>query len=215
MISYKHQLIFVHIPKTGGSSIEDIIWSSKKDRVEQNLWMGAIRPYYNKYQTGGLQHLFASQIFQEVGPRIFDVFFKFSIVRNPWDKVVSQYLYMSKRKDLRDFIGMNEGDSLKTYLLLIQKKTHVQWEHQYKFIFDKNGNPLVDYIGRFENFNDEVKTILAKVNLDKRVWGLVKPRIPHANKSEREEYHHYFDPESCEMVQEMYKQDIELLGYQF
>ena len=51
MISYKHNCIFVHIPRTGGTSIENIIWPSKKDRVEDNLSMGFVQPFYNKYQT--------------------------------------------------------------------------------------------------------------------------------------------------------------------
>ena len=111
MISYKHNCIFVHIPKTGGTSIENIIWPfNKKPRAESNLWKGTGDTNHNKYQTWGLQHLLASQIQKEVGDEIFEIFFKFTIVRNPWDKVVSQYIYMKKRKDLREFIGMKEDD---------------------------------------------------------------------------------------------------------
>ena len=62
MLSHKYKCIFVHIPKCGGSSIENILWPDKEDRKESNLWMGFISKYHNKYQTGGLQHLQARQI---------------------------------------------------------------------------------------------------------------------------------------------------------
>ncbi len=215
MISYKHNLIFVHIPKTGGTSIEDIIWPSKKDRTEKNLWMGYVRPYYNKYQTGGMQHLLATQIRQEVGAKMFDQCFKFTIVRNPWDKVISQFMYIKKRQDVLDFIGMEKDDCLKTYLSLIQKCTYVQSECQYKFFLDENGEQLVDYIGRFENFTEEVKTILKKKKLDRTLFGLRERKIPHKMKSQRKPYQDYFDDESAQMVQHIYSKDIELLNYQF
>ena len=107
MISHKHKCIFVHIPKTAGTSIENVIWPLKSDRVVENLWMGIVKPYYNKYQTGGLQHLTSNEIKREVGSDVFNSYYKFSVIRNPWDIGVSQFVYMKqKRRDLRRCIGM-------------------------------------------------------------------------------------------------------------
>ena len=208
MISHKHKCIFVHIPKTGGTSIEDLIWPRKRDRTEDNLWMGFIDRFHNKYQTGGLQHLCWMQIRQEVGAAVFENYYKFAIVRNPWDKAVSQYAYMKHREDLRDFVGMKEGDCFKTYLSLIQKTEHVQWAPQYPFIYDTGGEQMVDFVGRFEKFNDEVRVILKEL-------GIWKWKIPHTNKSARKHYSEYYDDESKEIVGEMYQKDVELLGYLF
>ena len=211
MICRERKIIFVHIPKTGGTSIEDLFWPRHKyKRNERNLWMGFRRPMYNKYQTGGLQHLTASLIQKEVGAREFGKCFKFSFVRNPWDKVVSQYLYITKRKDLQDFIGMESGYCLKQYLECIQKKVHVQWEEQYKFIEDDCGKVLVDWIGKFENISSDIDALKTLLKLD------FHEKLPHANKSDsRLHYSNYYDLDSKEMVEQMYKKDIHRFGYVF
>ena len=216
MISHKHKCIFVHVPKTGGTTIENLIWPREADRTELNLWMGFVKDYHNKYQTGGLQHLLASQVKEEVGKKVFDTYFKFAIVRNPWDKAVSQYSYMKKRQDLRKFIGMSKDDCLKKYLSLIQKTNHVQWDSQYKFVTDKDDKIIVDFIGKFESFSKDVNVILEKLEICNNILGFKFPKkIPHTNKSHRSHYREYYDAESKEIVQNIYQKDIELFEYQF
>ncbi|MBE7213924.1 sulfotransferase family protein [Shewanella benthica] len=205
MISDKHKCIFVHIPKVAGTSIESLIWPGQRDVPE--LWMGFIDKFHNKYQTGGLQHLLASQIKLEVGRECFDSYFKFSFVRNPWDKVISQYRYMSNRVDLREFIGMSSACSLTEYLHLIIKKEHVQWMPQHQFILDHNGECLVDFVGHFESFNLDADIVLRKLDLQKE--------IPHLNSSNRIEYQSYYDAETIGMVADMYKTDIKLFNYSY
>ena len=75
----------------------------------------------NKHQTGGLQHLLASQIEQEVGAWCVSEYFKFSFVRNPFDKAVSQFRYLAKRDDLRNSLA--PAGVFKRYLSLIQQKS--------------------------------------------------------------------------------------------
>ena len=206
MISHRHRCIFVHIPKTGGTSIENLIWPGP--RTTADLWMGFIDRYHNKYQTGGLQHLLATQIRAEVGTEVFAEFYKFSIVRNPWDKAVSQYSSMDGREDLRDFIGMKKGDSIKRYLDLIGRKKHVQWEPQVSFLRDSNGDLLVDFVGRYEAFSPSVFHVLSAI-------GVRSDTVPHENASRRGPYPGYYDSESREMVADLYAADIEAFGYSF
>lgn len=215
MISYKYQCIFVHIPKAGGTSVEDVIWPSNHDRTEANLWKGLVGEYSNKYQTGGLQHLLASQIRQEVSEDIFNQFFKFTVVRNPWDKAVSQFSYMKTRPDLRQLIGMKENTEFKTYLALIQETKHIQWEEQYKFFLDENGEEIVDFVGRLENFNRDLLKILEKINRKSPLVARKIENIPHSKKSIRSHYKDYYDDESKEIVHQLYARDIDILGYTF
>lgn len=172
--------------------------------------MGFVDDHHNKYQTDGLQHLFATHIRTEVGADIFARYFKFTFVRNPWDKAVSQFMFMSKikREKLRNFAGMRQGDDFKRYLELIARTTHVHWEPQIKFLRDSNGDWLVDYIGRYENFSGSAAHVLRSV-------GLVATAIPHENRSNRGPYQEYYDDESREMVAQLYADDIEAFGYHY
>ncbi len=204
MISHKYRCIFIHIPRCGGASIENLIWPGQRN--PEDLWMGFVDKYHNKYQTDGLQHLLSQQIREEIGQELHDSYYKFTMVRNPWDKLVSQYCYISKRPDLCAFIGMKQDDCFKKYLSLIRKRTHVQWELQVDFLKDINGDSLVDYVGRFENYNQSVLNVLGKLGINKK-------KIPHINRSKRKPYSSYYDSESIELVNELYASDIEEFGY--
>ena len=211
MISYDKKCIFIHIPKCGGTSIEDVIWPHPEDRTEANLWMGFISKYRNKYQTGGLQHLLACQIREEVGIDVFESFYKFAIVRNPWDRAVSQYSYMQTRPDLMDFIGMQPETEFKHYLQLIQEKQHVQWMSQIDFLLDHDGTLLVDRLCRLEKLETDLTDIFDILGLC-----IESNKIIHANRSKRKNIDHYYsDQESIDLVGELYSKDIEYLNYSF
>lgn len=212
MISFDKQCIFVHIPKTGGTSIENAIWGSDwSKRTTDQLWMGNVRPGFNKYQSGGLQHLLATQIRQEVGQEKFDRYFKFSFVRNPWDKLVSQFLYLKTQPMLRDYMGVGRWTSFKKYvrILLDNHEMHVQSYEQWRFIYDDKGKSLVDFLGRFESLDDDFTRLTEKL-------GLKGLRLPHDMKSkQRKPYQMYYDGKTADLVSNLYARDVELFNYQF
>ena len=137
MICKDRNIIFVHIPKCGGSSVEDVLWSDVGSRSPDQLWMGFVRPMFNKYQTGGLQHLTAHYIKQEVGDQFFNSSFKFAVVRNPIHSIVSQFKYIGQRPDLRAFIKLPEKYTFQDYLLCLDNNRHVQWMPQWEFVADE------------------------------------------------------------------------------
>ena len=157
-----------------------------------------------------MQHLLASQVRSEVGLDVFNSFYKFTIVRNPWDRTVSQFAYMQTRPDLMDFIGMQPETEFMTYLGLIQKKQHVQWMPQTDFILDQDGALLVDKIGRLESIEKDSSEIFDIIGACGK-----RSKIFHANRSQRKSINHYYDQESIEIVSEIYSRDIDYLKYSF
>lgn len=169
--------------------------------------MGFVSSHRNKYQTGGLQHLLARQIREEVGEPRFSSYFKFTVVRNPFDRLVSQFIYMRQRPDLRDFIGMPERASFEAYVNLICRRSHVQWEAQSSFLYD-DGTLLVDFVGRFERIADDMARVFERLGLD-------RPELPHLNRSDRSPYRRYYTDDLRLQVENMYEDDLVRFGYEF
>lgn len=160
-------MIFIHIPKCGGTSVEDCLWTDDYSvRSAKNLWMGFVDPMHNKYQTGGLQHLTAKYIQQEVGSVLFDRCFKFTVCRDPLDRIISQFRFMKYRKDLREFVGLPEEYDFNMYIDHIKIKPHVQWMPQVNFLIDEFGKIIVDKIYYLEEISIDFSEMRADLRLD-------------------------------------------------
>ena len=211
MISYKHRCIFVHIPKSGGSSINHQFLPIKVERKH------LIGNYKSRFQPmeWGLQHLRASYILGEVGYDIFSKFFKFSFVRNPWDKLVSQYFYTKspQRHALREWIGITIDSTFDEYIEKVYNANplvlqHPHWARQYEFLYDTQGNQMVNFIGKFENLKEDYNTICT-------ILKTKKSKLPHYNQSVRNHYTEYYNNKTKKMVEEVYIKDIETFQYKF
>ena len=171
--------------------------------------MGFVSPNRNKYQTGGLRHLQAHHILAEAGEEVFRGYFKFAIVRNPWDKVISQWRYLSQRPGLRDYLGVPPDATLAQYLDSIATSDHVQVMPQADFVCDGDGQLMVDRLGRFETLETDARAIFTRI-------GLSEARLPHVTRSERAaDYRTYCDAGTRGRVAETYARDIALFGYNF
>jgi len=188
MINHKHRFIFVHIIKTGGESIE-------------------------KFFRGRKIHKFAKNYKKQIGNRKWNNYFKFAFVRNPWDKMVSQYFFIQKKRKgnykltFREFILAFKSCSESEYIN--GKGIPVEFNPiQLPWILDDAGNCLVDFIGRFENLQEDFNIICDKI-------GIPRQKLPHENKSKHKHYTEYYDDEMKQIVAEKYAKDIEYFGYEF
>jgi hypothetical protein len=121
-------------------------------------------------------------------------FFAFTFVRNPWSKAVSEFFYS---KSINGYNG-----TFKNYL----RKPRCQPDHMTPQINFLNDN--MNYIGRFENFEEDFNTVCDKI-------GIPRQQLPHENKSNHKHYTEYYDDEAREIVAEKYAKDIEFFGYKF
>ena len=183
---YFDNFIFIHINKTGGSSVA---WALKL-------------PF---------EHLTAQEKIELVGDRRWDRCLTFTIVRNPWDKVVSQYHYRLKtnQTDLNDETipfdeCVRQAFSKRDSFYHDNPKFFLP---QTDWITDQNGRILVDEIVHFENLDAEFSQVMKK--LGKRIT------LPHLRKSKHGHYRDYYDTETAAIIHDYFQKDIENFGYSF
>ena len=159
---------------------------------------------YNKYQTGGLQHLTARLVREEIGENLFRECFKFAVCRDPLRRAISQFKFMTKRKDLRRFIGLPDEFRFPVYLKKIQKQEHVQWMPQSDFLLDDDGTLLVDQIFYLEDLAKDVSPLA-------KAMGLSIDSLPVTNTT-----HHIpepvISPKMKQQFYELYRSDYELFA---
>jgi hypothetical protein len=217
LISHEEpKFIFIHIQKTGGVSISNLL-----------------RRYSPTTTPGrGLRHISARRALKQVENP--DDYFKFAFVRNPWDRLVSWYTMIDEaRKGVADGTAepmtrrLIKKNNLFKYVLrcgptfdeFVINCTEKQWMgngyysftfNQLRYLTDKNGEVLVNYIGRFENLAQDISHVFDKLGLEAS-----QLEIPHENRSAHSHYSEMYTPETREIVRKRFRRDIEFFGYEF
>ena len=200
MISFQKQFLFIHIPRTAGNSIQSVLRDYSEDEIvalrsEQDgiERFGLRNPHYKLRKHSTLAEYRAA-----LGQEQFHNLYKFTCVRNPWDRMVSYYFRRTRdakdwdRKEFKKMIS--KALSVADYLRLDESKE------------DPFGN--LDCVMRFETLADDFRRVCAAVDIP------VKP-LPKYNRSRREHYSRYYDDELRALVRERFALEIERFGYTF
>ena len=186
--SYK--AIFIHIPKTAGTSIA------------QALFGGSRHVPYIEYKRAN--------------PYKFERYFKFSFVRNPWDRLVSTFFFLKKG-------GVNEMDRrfaaeqlakydsfdkfVNSWLTRENVWSWVHFRPQYHFICDSSLRRQVDFVGRTETIGADFNYVCQRLG--------VSASLKWSNRSKHMPYNKYYTTELRDRVASVYAEDIALFGYSF
>ena len=168
MISIKHKIIFIHIPKCAGQSIENIFLIDLGLNWEQRHPL-LLRPRKGKEKgPERLAHLYAEEYFKfgYIPKEKYDKFFKFSIIRNPVDRILSEINYQRiPKKNSKNIYGIESVEEYISKVIKLNKFSDLQ-RHispQVKFLHDSETNKLlVDKVILFDELNHEVPKILQK-----------------------------------------------------
>jgi hypothetical protein len=195
MISHKLKFIFIHIPKTSGNSLslflKDFV---DNDVIQRSSNMGrkqGISIICEKTKKD-IKHSDITYYKNTYGEKIND-YFKFTIVRNPYDRMLSFYFW-SKGKNNQKF-NRNE------FINFIKKNNSLQ----HKYIDN------TFHIIHFENLINELKNI----ECFKEIVDFNNYPTLNASSNFKRNYNEIYDKELKDLVFNKYKKDFELFGYEY
>lgn len=189
----KLKAIFLHVPKTGGTTVKRLLGINQLNSENPEL-------------IPSPQHLTCALLRLKMGPEKYDSYFKFTFVRNPWSRLVSDYFWrqaVSRRRVNMTFSGFTafvEGV--------------VCAGRFYDQRFDDHFIPQIEYtkdadrIFRFERFADGVKSAA-------RLLGVEVKHVPDKRARPYDNYWEFYDAASRARVETIYQQDIDAFGYEF
>jgi chondroitin 4-sulfotransferase 11 len=188
--------IFVHIPKTGGVSINRALYGS--------LGMGHM-------SLGEYRKLFRSRAFRRM--------FKFTFVRNPFDRIHSAYHFLRAG-------GMGEIDAdfdrrvLKNFPsfehFVLEGFENAEVSSFWHFLpqtdllaCEDHGLHDLDFVGRYETLAEDFEVVRSRVN--------PAAQLPHLNRtpSKDDDYRRVYTPEMIDCVARRYAAALDLFGYEF
>ena len=206
LISYHKKFLFVHIFKTAGTSITDSLarFCYRPDSTRPSNWMAFFSTNWTKIHRKPIKkHATATEIRDSLDREIFNSVFKFTFVRNPWDWQVSLYHYILENPENHGYEETMKMGSFRNFVFSREKLSFTQTS----CLVDESGNLLVDFVGKFENLDEDFQTICHKVG--------ISANLPHINKSKRTRYQGYYDAETRDLTARLYAEDIERFGYTF
>ncbi len=217
MISHHDKCLFVHVPKCAGQSIElffleriGLDWERRAPLLLRPNDVPALGP-------PRLAHLKASEYVDRnwMTAEQFEQYFKFSFVRNPWDRTASFYR----------FLGYDRFCSFQRFC---EKHLRAQIERkawflcpQVEYLYGADQQLLVDFVGRFETLSADFESACARM-------AIAGARLPHVNNSQKREasisrwlrrrvvpYREMYDAHSKKIVGDVYGADVDTLKYVF
>ena len=184
--------IFIHIPKCAGSSIKEMLQDlNEKEDIHSKLKDDI-------------------KVLKEKNIKNIDKYFIFTVLRNPWDRMVSYYFFY------KDIIKTNEDIAVKAKKFNFKNWIDCIYENPTKFSFmydnyldyiSYENNVIIDYTINFHEFSKDVEFL-------KELLRFNAPTL-HINPSKHEFYKKYYSDKEIEMISEIYKRDIEFFDFSF
>ncbi|CAL1239175.1 sulfotransferase family 2 domain-containing protein [Candidatus Methylocalor cossyra] len=216
LLSLKYKFLFVHIAKTGGTSIRDALWRYKwSDPYRLPQFLCSRLSALTGHRIGAKFPRHAKLIAaKEMLPReLFQALFKFAFVRNPWDLQVSSYHHILRerphllagREDFAAFLRWKFDPERPP-----QYHADMSTELQSAYLVDLDGRNLANFVGRYEHLAEDFAHAC-------RLIGIPCPPLPHARKAQDRprDYRGYYDDATAELVADHYRPDLERFGYRF
>lgn len=216
LISHSHRFIFFHVAKTAGLSVRNALQPYAEEPTKfkikrpPKVKAGEPNPFYTVWEAL-LVHAKVRDAQQELPAAIFDRYYKFAFVRNPWDWQVSMYHFILNepthiKHDLVKSFGSFE-QYLEWVVATPSPFAKGATKLQKDVLTDDVGRLLVDFVGRYETLTQDFTQICTVLK--------IPAQLPHINQTKHRDYRSYYNERTRQLVAEHFAADIALFGYQF
>lgn len=208
LISDSHQYIFVHVRKAAGSSVRNVLhdtairWGG--NRWHKLLSRAGFGIHYHRYAFRLHSPLIHAE--RAMPHELFQRYFKFAFVRNPWDRLVSEYEFIRNQPDHARHQRMMRME----FAEYAKYQSGREDAHQYRVLVNRKGELAMDFVGRFENLKADLATVSERIQVDFQ-------NLSHdnKNKAKKRPYQSYYNTELRRQVGEWWARDVEMFDYSF
>jgi hypothetical protein len=210
-----NKFLFIHIPKTGGSTIKNsLVYEKSNNQYTSLRQVIQINQPKKLIKIDDEDRIINSHnsIYQISRSVRIDNYFKFAFVRNPWDRIVSYYHYLIQYWDL----SKDHPLTFRDWVLNSQsKEEHSFLDHhnarmtQFNYVSNpKTKELLLDFIGRFENLQEDFDKVCKIIDIPSQ-------KLIPINTSRHEHYTKYYNEDTKNIIGDYYRKDVEYFGYEF
>lgn len=207
LISDSHEFIYLRMRKVASTSMRDILRPLcipiPDGRLAHLKSRARLEWDYHRYVFRSHDDILSAK--RRMPAELFSRYFKFAFVRNPWERLVSEYEFLLKRPKHGRHARVKKMSGFSEF---IQMQIPRRDAYQSKMLCDNDGKLLMDFVGKLENLDNDWRIASEHI-------GIPYQELPRKNVTQHRHYQDYFTTETTQLVARHWARDIELFEYTF